>query len=102
MIASTGKSAIRLTSCLWLPPLAVLTHYCVHKTCLCKQKDFIKGRHLFEAVIALWEGMEMAKETGQDITFMKIDFEKAYDRVEWQFILESVEGAGFGPGFIGM
>ena len=39
-----------------------------------------------EAVNALWEALGMAKETKQDVTFIKIDFEKAYNRVEWDSI----------------
>lgn len=32
--------------------------------------------------------------------FIKIDFEKAYDRIEWQFILSMLKALGFGLVFI--
>ena len=32
---------------------------------------------------------------------LKIDFEKAYDRLEWRFIEECLEGMGFGTVFRG-
>ncbi|MCO5580130.1 hypothetical protein L7F22_033997 [Adiantum nelumboides] len=62
-----------------------------------EQKGFIKGRKLVEPVISLWEGFENASESGQDFVFVKIDFDKAYDRLEWSFILACLEAMGFGP-----
>lgn len=32
--------------------------------------------------------------------FIKIDFDKAYDRIEWQFILAMLKVLGFGLVFI--
>ena len=48
-----------------------------------EQKGFVQGRYILDAIISLWEGMEFAKETKQDFCFFKIDFDKAYDRLEW-------------------
>ncbi|MCO5563516.1 hypothetical protein L7F22_017160 [Adiantum nelumboides] len=62
-----------------------------------EQKGFIKGRNLIEAVISLWEGIEYAQDSKQDVVFVKVDFDKAYDRLEWSFILLSLEHMGFGP-----
>ena len=31
---------------------------------------------------------------------MKIDFAKAYDRIEWPFILAMFQALGFGPNFL--
>lgn len=31
--------------------------------CRSEQKGFIKGRHLLEAIVSLWEGLEWAKES---------------------------------------
>ncbi|MCO5567330.1 hypothetical protein L7F22_021020 [Adiantum nelumboides] len=55
-----------------------------------EQKGFIKGQRIMEAVIAMWEGIEYAEESGQDFVFVKVDFDKAYDRLEWSFIIESL------------
>ena len=33
---------------------------------------------------------------------MKVDFEKAYDCIEWDFILDCLESTGFGNYFIRM
>lgn len=50
-----------------------------------EQKGFIKGRYILDAIIALWEGIEHAQQTNQDFMFFKIDFDKAYDILEWDF-----------------
>lgn len=47
-----------------------------------EQKGFIKGRFILDAIIAIWEGMELVTEEQLDMLFLKIDFDKAYDRVE--------------------
>ena len=44
--------------------------------------------------------MEWATLSSQLILFIKIDFEKSYDRVEWNFILRMLWALGFGPQFI--
>lgn len=48
---------------------------------------FIKGRYILENLVTSWESMEWAKTSNQDTTMFLVDFEKAYDRVEWDFIL---------------
>lgn len=50
-----------------------------------EQTGFFKGRYIMDNIIGIWEGMERAHQSNQDILFMKIDFEKAYDKVEWDF-----------------
>ena len=57
-------------------------HYCI----LLEQKGFIKGRFILDSIITLWETLELAIDTNIDLLFLKIDFDKAYDRVEWDFI----------------
>ena len=64
-----------------------------------EQKGFIKGRYILDAIIAIWEGMECAEETEKNYIFFKIDFEKAYDKVSWKYILESLKQMGCGKEF---
>ncbi|MCO5576704.1 hypothetical protein L7F22_030519 [Adiantum nelumboides] len=64
---------------------------------ICEQKGFIKGRCIIEAVISMWEGIGLAESEGLDYCFLKVDFDKAYDRLEWSFITESLESMGFRP-----
>ena len=65
-----------------------------------EQKGFVKGRYILDAIVALWEGVEHAETTNQDYCFLKIDFDKAYDRLEWDFIISSLRSMGLNPPFI--
>lgn len=48
----------------------------------------------------MWEGMEYIDEQDLDIVFLKIDFDQAYDRLEWELILQPLHDIGFGKSFI--
>lgn len=65
-----------------------------------EQTGFIKSRYILDNIIAVWEGMEWARRSNQKAVFIKIDFAKAYDRIEWPFILAMLQDLGFGPNFI--
>ncbi|XP_059070148.1 secreted RxLR effector protein 78-like [Cryptomeria japonica] len=43
--------------------------------------------------------MEWVKTSGQNVAMFLLDFEKAYERVEWGFILMMLETFGFPPEF---
>jgi len=46
--------------------------------------------------------MEWAKEFGQWALFLKIDFDKAYDHIDWTFITNMLTFLGFGQCCVGM
>lgn len=48
----------------------------------------------------MWEGIEHAQAAKQDFLIFKIDFEKAYDRLEWDFVLQSLWDMGLSRKFI--
>lgn len=50
------------------------------------QTGFIKGRNIFEGVIILHEVLHELKRSKSKGLILKIDFEKAYDRVRWSFL----------------
>lgn len=52
-----------------------------------KHTEFIQSRYILDNVLAFWEGMEWAHVSNQNALFIKIDFVKAYDRIEWLFII---------------
>lgn len=51
-------------------------------------------------MLVVWEGMEWARLSNQRILFIKIDFKKSYDKIEWIFILTMLEALCFGSYFI--
>jgi len=44
--------------------------------------------------------MEWTRSFDQDSLFIKIDFKKVYDKIEYNFILTMLQVLGFGPFFI--
>ena len=65
-----------------------------------EQKGFIKGRYILDVIIAMWEGIEYVDELQLDMLFFKIDSDKAYNRVEWDVILQSLYDLGMGKKFL--
>ena len=62
---------------------------------LVTQTSFIKGRYILENLITSWEAMIWAKDSRQDVAMILFDFEKAYDRLEWPFVLGMLKAFGF-------
>lgn len=65
-----------------------------------EQIGFFKGRYILDNVITVWEGMKWAQNSIQEALFIRINFEKSYDRIEWNFILAMLKDLGFGPLFL--
>jgi hypothetical protein len=64
------------------------------------QTAFIKGRFILDGVLALHETVhEMRRQKAAGI-LLKIDFEKAYDRVNWEFLSEVLRCKGFDSGAV--
>jgi hypothetical protein len=65
------------------------------------QTAFVNGRSIFDNVFMTSEAMDWAVNSGQDLIFLLLDFEKAYDRVSWTFLKATMERMGFAETFIG-
>jgi hypothetical protein len=50
------------------------------------QSAFIKGRQLVDGVVVINEVVDLARRNGQSCLIFKVDFEKAYDSIEWSFL----------------
>jgi hypothetical protein len=50
------------------------------------QSAFLKGRQLVEGVVVVNEVIDFAKKAGKECMIFKVDFEKAYDSVDWGFL----------------
>lgn len=65
------------------------------------QTGFIKGRNILEVVVVLHEVLhELRISKGRGL-ILKIDFEKAYDRVRWDFLEQVMVGKKFLGKWIG-
>jgi len=50
------------------------------------QSAFLKGRHLVDGVLVVNELVDYAKRAKKECLIFKVDFEKAYDSVDWGFL----------------
>jgi hypothetical protein len=68
---------------------------CITKVISDSQYGFIKNRYIMDGVISLNEILHEVKRKNQSGVVLKIDFEKAYDKVNWHFLYTMME-KGFG------
>jgi hypothetical protein len=64
------------------------------------QTAFIKGRLILDGALSLHEIIHELKTRNSKAILLKLDFEKAYDRVSWQFLREVLIRKGFDSGFV--
>jgi hypothetical protein len=62
------------------------------------QTAFIKGRLILDGALALHEILDEIKFSGHRAVILKLDFEKAYDRVSWAFLQTVLSRKGFESG----
>ena len=60
------------------------------------QGAFVKGRQILGAVLVANEVVEETKKNKNEGLVLKVDFEKAYDHIEWTFLDHVLEQKGFG------
>jgi hypothetical protein len=65
-----------------------------------QQTGFIPGRHILENVSLAWLAHDWVKATGNSALFLSLDFEKAFDRVNHEYLWTTMEWLGFGAHFI--
>ena len=61
------------------------------------QTAFMPGRHILEGVVVLHETIHELHRNKMDGVLLKIDFEKAYDKVNWSFLQQAMRMKGFDP-----
>ncbi|KAL3693100.1 hypothetical protein R1sor_006751 [Riccia sorocarpa] len=60
-----------------------------------QQTGFVMGRRITDNVLSLKIGQEWAKWSNQKALFLKLDFIKAYDRVDYKYLGRTLEMMGF-------
>ena len=65
------------------------------------QTAFIKGRFILECVVMAHEVIHEIHRYGSSGLILKLDYEKGYDRVSWDFLKEMLLSRGFGSKWVG-
>lgn len=61
------------------------------------QTAFIRGRSVLDGIVVLHEVLHEIRLSKEEVFILKIDSEKAYDRVRWDFLEEVLHKKGFDP-----
>jgi hypothetical protein len=59
------------------------------------EATFLQGRNIMNNVLALHEILHETERRGQVGVVLKLDFEKAYDKVQWGFLIQCFQAMGF-------
>jgi hypothetical protein len=60
------------------------------------QTTFVRGRYILESVMSAHKTIHDAIKNKEKGLVLKLDYEKVYDRVSWQFFKEMLTSRGFG------
>jgi hypothetical protein len=64
------------------------------------QTGFVEGRSILDNVFMAQEGLGWAEKNNQDLVLLLLDFEKAFDRIEWDFLFKALDKLGFSPTYV--
>jgi hypothetical protein len=64
------------------------------------QTTFIKGRYILQSVVTTHEILHSVNQSKQEGLVLKLDYEKEYDKVNWDFLLDVLQKRGFGEKWI--
>lgn len=59
------------------------------------QSAFMPGRFILDGVVILHETIHKLHKQNLDGIVFKVDFEKAYDKVKWPFLFQTLRMKGF-------
>jgi len=59
------------------------------------QSAFMPGRYILEGVVILHETLHELHKNKMNGVILKLDFEKAYDKVKWSFLQQTLKMKGF-------
>ncbi|RVW74330.1 LINE-1 retrotransposable element ORF2 protein [Vitis vinifera] len=65
------------------------------------QNAFVEGRQILDATLVANEVIDSVLKRKESGVLCKLDLEKAYDRINWDFLLSVMQRMGFGEKWIG-
>jgi hypothetical protein len=92
---SLGNCSLKIISKAMTNRIAPIGHRIISKN----QTAFIKGRFILESVVAAHEVIHEVHSRNHSGLVLKLDYEKAYDRIDWDFLDEMFKSRGFGSIF---
>ncbi|XP_071695652.1 uncharacterized protein [Rutidosis leptorrhynchoides] len=69
---------------------------CIPKLVGSEQSAFIKGRFILDGALIVNETINFLKNSKQKGLLFKVDFEKAFDCINWNFLMDVMKCMGFG------
>jgi mannosylglycoprotein endo-beta-mannosidase len=64
------------------------------------QTGFVEGRSILDNTFLAQEAQDWAEESDHDLVLLLLDFKKAFDRIEWGFLFETLAKLSFCPQWI--
>jgi hypothetical protein len=74
---------------------------CAEKLIGKEQSAFMKGRNNMTGIMALHEILHETKRKKKCGVILELDFEKAYDKVSWAFLMDCLRIRGFNEKWCG-
>jgi hypothetical protein len=91
------NSSLKLLTKLLAERLQKVILRLIHKN----QYGFIKSRSIHDCLAWAFEYLHIGKKSRKELVILKLDFEKAFDKIEHQAILDILRQKGFGERWIG-
>ena len=61
------------------------------------QRGFVSGRDIAENAVELQDVLDYVEREKLDFVLLNLDFKKAFDTVDWGFMIHALESFGFPP-----